>query len=245
MQQQPRRWPGFDKCVETKLRWDVYIRPWPPGWSFWRRIYTSRGSERVNTPVHSWTHTHARTHRHRHRHTHTNTAENRFRFGLHALYSLVFPQTNFTIEFSAWRDRQTQLNVMTRTVSHFVPWATKQDGAYHNTVTAKNILSLSLSLAPSLSLSLQGICSFLSCIFLCQKKKKKKKRKKEKKNSLYTVSNNFLISHEDLASSLPPPPPPTSHFKVFNQKQPTITNPSTEPRIYETEDLQLFSTPRR
>ena len=47
MQQQPRRWPGFDKCVETKLRWDVYIRPWPPGWSFRRRIYTSRGSERV------------------------------------------------------------------------------------------------------------------------------------------------------------------------------------------------------
>ena len=47
MQQQPRRWPGFDKCVETKLRWDVYIRPWPPGWSFWRHIYTSRGSERV------------------------------------------------------------------------------------------------------------------------------------------------------------------------------------------------------
>ena len=39
--------PSFDKCVETKLRWDVYIRPWPPGWSFWRRIYTSRGSERV------------------------------------------------------------------------------------------------------------------------------------------------------------------------------------------------------
>ena len=51
MQQQPRRWPGFDKCVETKLRWDVYIRPWPPGWSFWRRIYTSRGSERVNVPA--------------------------------------------------------------------------------------------------------------------------------------------------------------------------------------------------
>ena len=48
MQQQPRRWPGFDKCVETKLRWDVYIRPWPPGWSFLRRIYTSRGSEWVN-----------------------------------------------------------------------------------------------------------------------------------------------------------------------------------------------------
>ena len=47
MQQQPRRWPGFDKCVETKLRWDVYIRPWPQGSSFWRRIYTSRGSERV------------------------------------------------------------------------------------------------------------------------------------------------------------------------------------------------------
>ena len=47
MQQQPRRWPGFDKCVETKLRLDVYIRPWPPGWSFLRRIYTSRGSERV------------------------------------------------------------------------------------------------------------------------------------------------------------------------------------------------------
>ena len=47
MQQQPRRWPGFDKCVETKLRWDVYIRPWPPGWSFLRRTYTSRGSERV------------------------------------------------------------------------------------------------------------------------------------------------------------------------------------------------------
>ena len=50
MQQQPRWWPGFDKCVETKLRWDVYIRPWPPGWSFLRRIYTSRGSERVNCP---------------------------------------------------------------------------------------------------------------------------------------------------------------------------------------------------
>ena len=48
MQQQPRRWPGFDKCVKTKLRLDVYIRPWPPGWSFLRRIYTSRGSERVN-----------------------------------------------------------------------------------------------------------------------------------------------------------------------------------------------------
>ena len=48
MQQQPRWWPGFDKCVETKLRWDVYIRSWPPGWSFLRRIYTSRGSERVN-----------------------------------------------------------------------------------------------------------------------------------------------------------------------------------------------------
>ena len=47
MQQRPRRWPGFDKRVETKLRWDVYIRPWPPGWSFLRRIYTSRGSERV------------------------------------------------------------------------------------------------------------------------------------------------------------------------------------------------------
>ena len=47
MQQQRSRWPGFDKSVETKLRWDVYIRPWPPGWSFWRRIYTSRGSERV------------------------------------------------------------------------------------------------------------------------------------------------------------------------------------------------------
>ena len=51
MQQQPRRWPGFDKCVETKLRWDVYIRPWPPGWSFLRRIYTSRGSERVKCLV--------------------------------------------------------------------------------------------------------------------------------------------------------------------------------------------------
>ena len=48
MQQRPRRWPGFDKRVETKLRLDVYIRPWPPGWSFLRRIYTSRGSERVN-----------------------------------------------------------------------------------------------------------------------------------------------------------------------------------------------------
>ena len=47
MQQQQRRWPGFDKCVETKLRLDVYIRPWPPAWSFLRRIYTSRGSERV------------------------------------------------------------------------------------------------------------------------------------------------------------------------------------------------------
>ena len=51
MQQKPRRWRGFDKCVETKLRWDVYIRPWPPGWSFWRRIYTSRGSERVKGEV--------------------------------------------------------------------------------------------------------------------------------------------------------------------------------------------------
>ena len=49
MQQQPRRWPGFDKCVETNLRLDVYIHPWPPGWSFLRRICTSRGSERVNT----------------------------------------------------------------------------------------------------------------------------------------------------------------------------------------------------
>ena len=48
MQQQPHRWPGFDKCIETKLRLDVYIRPWPPAWSFLRRIYTSRGSERVN-----------------------------------------------------------------------------------------------------------------------------------------------------------------------------------------------------
>ena len=51
MQQQPRRWPGFDKCVEAKLRWDVHIRPWPPGWSFLRRIYTSRGSERVKNSV--------------------------------------------------------------------------------------------------------------------------------------------------------------------------------------------------
>ena len=48
IQQQPRRWPGFDKWEETKLRLDVYIRPWPPGWSFLRRTYTSRGSERVN-----------------------------------------------------------------------------------------------------------------------------------------------------------------------------------------------------
>ena len=47
MQRQPRGWPGFDKCVETKLRLDVYIRPWPPGWSFLRRIYTSRASEWV------------------------------------------------------------------------------------------------------------------------------------------------------------------------------------------------------
>ena len=47
MQQQPRQWPGFDKCVKTKLRLDVYIRPWPPGRSFLRRVYTSRGSERV------------------------------------------------------------------------------------------------------------------------------------------------------------------------------------------------------
>ena len=30
---------------------DVYLRPWPPGWSFLRRIYTSRGSERVNGRV--------------------------------------------------------------------------------------------------------------------------------------------------------------------------------------------------
>ena len=49
MQQQPRRWPGFEKCVETKLRWDVYIRSWPPGWLFLRRIFTSRGSERVKS----------------------------------------------------------------------------------------------------------------------------------------------------------------------------------------------------
>ena len=47
MQQQPRRWPGFDKCAKKKLRLDVHIPPWPPGWSFLRRIYTSRGSERV------------------------------------------------------------------------------------------------------------------------------------------------------------------------------------------------------
>ena len=32
MRKQPRRWPGFDKCVETKLRLDVFTRPWPPGW---------------------------------------------------------------------------------------------------------------------------------------------------------------------------------------------------------------------
>ena len=48
MQQQPRRWPSFDKWVETKLKVDVYIRAWPPGRSFLRRIYTSRGSDRVN-----------------------------------------------------------------------------------------------------------------------------------------------------------------------------------------------------
>ena len=30
MQQQPHRWQGFDKCEETKLRLDEYIRPWPP-----------------------------------------------------------------------------------------------------------------------------------------------------------------------------------------------------------------------
>ena len=47
MQQQPHRWLGFDKWVETKLRLDVYIRPWPPAWSYLRRIYTSCGSERV------------------------------------------------------------------------------------------------------------------------------------------------------------------------------------------------------
>ena len=39
MQQQPHRWPGFDKSAETKLRLDVYIRPWPPAWLFLRRIY--------------------------------------------------------------------------------------------------------------------------------------------------------------------------------------------------------------
>ena len=50
MQQQPRQRPGFDKCVETKLRMDIFIRPWLPGWSFLRRIYTSRGSERVKGP---------------------------------------------------------------------------------------------------------------------------------------------------------------------------------------------------
>ena len=47
MPQQPPQWPGFEKCVETKLRLDVYIRLWTPGWSFLRRIYTSRVSERV------------------------------------------------------------------------------------------------------------------------------------------------------------------------------------------------------
>ena len=51
MQQQPRRWPDYDKSEETKLRQDVYIRPWPPGWSFWRRIYTSRGSEQVKERI--------------------------------------------------------------------------------------------------------------------------------------------------------------------------------------------------
>ena len=40
---------GLWQMPKTKLRLDVYIRPWPPGWSFLRRIYTSRGSERVNT----------------------------------------------------------------------------------------------------------------------------------------------------------------------------------------------------
>ena len=48
VQQQPHRRPGFDKCVEMKLRLDIYIRPWSPAWSFLRHIYTSRGSERVN-----------------------------------------------------------------------------------------------------------------------------------------------------------------------------------------------------
>ena len=51
MQQQPYRWPGFDKCLETKLWLDVYIRPWPPAWSFLRRIYTSHGSERVKNSL--------------------------------------------------------------------------------------------------------------------------------------------------------------------------------------------------
>ena len=37
LQEQPHRWPGFDKCVETKLSLDVYIRPWPPAWPFLRR----------------------------------------------------------------------------------------------------------------------------------------------------------------------------------------------------------------
>ena len=36
MQQQPYRCPGFDKSGETKLRLDVYIRPWPAAWSFLR-----------------------------------------------------------------------------------------------------------------------------------------------------------------------------------------------------------------
>ena len=31
---------GRWQMAETKLRLDVYIRPWPPGWSFSRRIYT-------------------------------------------------------------------------------------------------------------------------------------------------------------------------------------------------------------
>ena len=50
MQQQPHRWPGFDKCVETKLKLDVYTTLATGMVVFATYIYTwytSRGSERV------------------------------------------------------------------------------------------------------------------------------------------------------------------------------------------------------
>ena len=54
-QQQPRR--VFTNVQKRNWGLNVYICPWPPGWSFLRRIYTSRGSERVKQYLWAVVHT--------------------------------------------------------------------------------------------------------------------------------------------------------------------------------------------